>query len=112
MGTSLLIIFIFSGIGLLLSIIGILFYNFPPKKINAFYGYRTSTSLSSQEKWDFAQRYSSKIMLWIGIILALSWIPFYFLNIAPHIFIIFFLAEMLLLFGYMIFKTENALKEF
>lgn len=43
----------------------------PPKKINAFYGYRTKQSRSSQEKWDVAQRYSADVMLWMGIGLSL-----------------------------------------
>lgn len=28
----------------------------PPKKINAFYGYRTSQSKKSQKHWDYAQK--------------------------------------------------------
>lgn len=34
-------------------------YIFPPKKINWFYGYRTVASMKSQERWEFAQRYST-----------------------------------------------------
>ena len=39
----------------------------PPKKRNRFFGYRTRSSMVSQESWDFAQSYSGKIMLISGI---------------------------------------------
>lgn len=39
---------------------------FPPKKINYFYGYRTMSSMRSQERWDFSQKYSSILMIKIG----------------------------------------------
>ncbi|MHA3788494.1 SdpI family protein [Flavobacterium hauense] len=34
-------------------------YIFPPKKINWLYGYRTVASMKSQDRWEFAQRYST-----------------------------------------------------
>ena len=39
----------------------------PPKKINGLYGYRTTRSRKSQEAWDFAQRYSAKLMTMFGL---------------------------------------------
>ena len=48
--------------------IGIFLVKCPPKKINGLYGYRTSRSMQSQEAWDFSQRYSSKIMVMVGIV--------------------------------------------
>ena len=53
-------------LALILVLTGIIFYvagfiqaKWPPKKINHFYGYRTSTSMRNQEIWEFAQQYSS-----------------------------------------------------
>ena len=40
---------------------------FPPKKINHFYGYRTSRSMNNQTAWDFAQRYSAQKMMRLGL---------------------------------------------
>lgn len=34
----------------------------PPKKINKVIGYRTKRSMNSQDAWDFAQLYSSKLL--------------------------------------------------
>ncbi|MEP2668637.1 MAG: SdpI family protein [Cyclobacteriaceae bacterium] len=45
---------------------------FPPKKINWWYGYRTSSSTKNQERWDFAQRYSAKEMIKVGGFLLLT----------------------------------------
>jgi len=36
---------------------------FPPKKINVLYGYRTVASMKSQERWEFAQKYSTIQMI-------------------------------------------------
>ena len=47
---------------LILTVVGVVFWMYPPKKINEFYGYRTTRSRKSQEAWDFAQRYSAKLM--------------------------------------------------
>jgi uncharacterized membrane protein len=48
-------------------ILGWIFYHHPPKKINSIAGYRTTRSMQSQEAWDEAQTYSSKLMLRFSI---------------------------------------------
>ena len=53
---------------LTLTVVGIVFWKYPPKKINEFYGYRTTLSRKSQEAWDFAQRYSAKLMTMFGLV--------------------------------------------
>ena len=52
---------------LTLTVVGLVFWMYPPKKINEFYGYRTTRSRKSQEAWDFAQRYSAKLMTILGL---------------------------------------------
>ena len=54
-------------VGLAFSIAAFITMKFPPKKINGIYGYRTSSSMKSQENWDIAQRYSSQLMLKQGL---------------------------------------------
>ena len=51
------------------SLAGYITKRFPPKKINHLYGYRTKTSMRNQEVWDFAQRYSAREMIKLGIIM-------------------------------------------
>lgn len=56
-------------IPLTMIIISIMFKYQPPKKINSFYGYRTTRSKSSQEAWDYAHTLSGKAFGIVGIIL-------------------------------------------
>ncbi len=58
-------------VGIVFILAGIILYVFPPKNINGLYGYRTQTSMQSQQKWDFAQTYSAKIMMFTGLIFTL-----------------------------------------
>jgi uncharacterized membrane protein len=51
---------------LILLVVGVVFWTYPPKKINGLYGYRTTRSRKSQEAWDFAQRYSAKLLTIFG----------------------------------------------
>ncbi|WP_452597340.1 SdpI family protein [Pontimicrobium sp. MEBiC01747] len=55
--------------GLPFVIAALITMKFPPKKINYIYGYRTKASMKSQERWDFAQKYSSKQLLFCGLFL-------------------------------------------
>ena len=67
-------------VGLAFSIAAFITMKFPPKKINGIYGYRTSRSMKSQENWDIAQRFSSRLMLKQGLgILAIAGL----LNVLP-----------------------------
>ena len=52
---------------LIFTVIGLVFWMYPPKKINEFYGYRTTRSRNNQEAWDFAQRYSAKLLTIFGL---------------------------------------------
>lgn len=58
-------------VGILFILAGAILYVFPPKKINGLYGYRTASSMKNQQKWDFAQTYSAKIMMLTGLIFSL-----------------------------------------
>lgn len=51
---------------------GLIMLVFPPKKINWLYGYRTTSSMKNQERWDFAQRYSAKETIKVGGLLLLT----------------------------------------
>lgn len=48
---------------LILFFIGLIFYKHPPKEINSFCGYRTSSSMKNMETWNEANKYSSKLMM-------------------------------------------------
>lgn len=83
----------------------------PPKKVNQFYGYRTKLARSSQEHWDFAQSFSSKLMIAQGLYLILmSLIPLIQrLNNYLEVFLSIFL--LLVSLYIIVSKTENELKK-
>jgi uncharacterized membrane protein len=43
--------------------IAVLYYVFPPKKINSWRGYRTKLSMESQKNWDYANKQAAVIMM-------------------------------------------------
>jgi len=47
----------------LLFFFSIVFYLFPPKKINSFYGYRTNKSMKNENIWLFANAFFNKTLL-------------------------------------------------
>lgn len=64
-------IFIFVSnliIPIMMLFFGITFKNQGPKKINGFYGYRTSMSMKNKETWNFAHRYCGKLWTKLGLI--------------------------------------------
>lgn len=42
---------------------GLILKIFPPKKINYFYGYRTSRSMKNEHNWKIANAYSANIII-------------------------------------------------
>ena len=67
-------------IPVIMVVIGLIIKRFPPKKINSFYGYRTPMSKKNEDTWRFANLYSAKLFLWIGLILIpVSVVPLLFL---------------------------------
>ena len=47
----------------LLFLVSILFWKFPPKKINKLYGYRTFRTMQNIDIWNFANRNFNKTLL-------------------------------------------------
>ena len=106
-----LLALILSSGGLIFLLAGYIQHRFPPKKINHLYGYRTSTSMKSQESWDFAQQYSAKKMMQMGTYITtlglLSWIIDLQLLWSAGIALTIVTIEPLL----MLFKVESELKK-
>lgn len=66
-------------IGILFMLGGFAMLKFPPRKINWFYGYRTPCAMKNQKRWDFAQKYSAKLMIKLGgLSILLSAIGFFY----------------------------------
>jgi uncharacterized membrane protein len=71
--------------GLAFTVAGLIMLKFPPKKINSLYGYRTANAMKSQERWDFAQNYSSKEMIKLGLLLSACCVFSFVTNFDPTI---------------------------
>ena len=98
-------------VGGILTLVGFITYLYPPKKINYFYGYRTSRSMKSQESWDFAQKYSSKLSCFLGITMVAIGFLLKTIDIEKPYGLVIALLFMLMIFIILLFKTENALKK-
>lgn len=52
----------------LLFLLSVIFWKFPPKKINNFYGYRTFKAMQNQDIWDFANtNFNKSLLFYSGI---------------------------------------------
>ncbi|MGH2665288.1 SdpI family protein [Flavobacterium sp.] len=96
--------------GMIFTIAGLIQYYFPPKNINQFYGYRTSASMSSKEKWDFAQKFSSVKLIQIGLILGLLSLTGFIVDFNDQANLIAGIVLALLSVLVLLISTENALK--
>ena len=61
------LLFVLTGSCFLL--VGILMMIFPSKEINSFFGYRSKRSKFNKQKWDLAQRYSSRRLIESGFLM-------------------------------------------
>ena len=59
---------------------GLYFRKFAPKKINAFFGYRTTMSMKNRDTWEFAHKYIGNLWSVLGFTLIVpSAVPMFFL---------------------------------
>lgn len=56
-------------IPLMMIAFGRLFLKYPPKEINAVFGYRTSRSMKNKDTWEFAHRYCGKLWYRCGVVM-------------------------------------------
>jgi uncharacterized membrane protein len=97
--------------GALTTVFGYIFLKYPPKRINWFYGYRTGSSMKSQERWDFAQRHSAREMIRAGLLMVPVGLFGGVLSLKPVVLAFASIPVTLVFFGIMIYRTETALKE-
>ncbi|MFY0607897.1 MAG: SdpI family protein [Cyclobacteriaceae bacterium] len=103
-------IFLIYSSGAIMTLAGLLLYKFPPKEINALYGYRTSRSMKSQEIWDYSQILGGKALVTLGLVInVILAICSLFLPLIKLVFVMLFL----LISGciVMFIFTENLLKK-
>ena len=97
--------------GIVLWIIFFLISKNQPKKINNIYGYRTKQSMKSQERWDFAQLYSTRLMIRSSILMCLVSLFFQYSDFGHGWDITLSSMVLLLLIFAPIYFTERALRQ-
>ncbi|MCG2610380.1 SdpI family protein [Flavobacterium sp. SM15] len=96
--------------GVVFSIAATIMYVFPPKKINNWYGYRTSSSMKSEERWQFAQRFSSIKMMVGGCFLVVASFLGLLIKVDEKTQLVLGTALPLLTVFYILWSTERSLK--
>lgn len=100
---------------ILIVVVGIWMYKYPPKKINFFVGYRTFSSMKNKEMWDFAHKYCGKIWMILGLMMVILSSILYLLvwlkiiSFTENILLIIISGEVVILL-LSIFIVENKLK--
>lgn len=84
---------------------------FPPKKINFLYGYRTVASMKSQERWEFAQKYSTIQMMKSSLFMIVASFAGYLFPDSVYIHLIVSGVIITAAVVYMFISTEKELKK-
>ena len=95
--------------GIIFFIVSVIMYFYPPKKLNAWIGYRTAASLRSQERWDFAQKFSAMVRIKTSLILIAVSLTGYFFPEGDYIRNFGSLVLIILWVRYMMIVTDREL---
>jgi uncharacterized membrane protein len=101
-------IYVLTTNGLLFGL-SIIFWQFPPKKINSLYGYRTHKTMQNQDIWDFANIVFHKNLMIYSFFSLVAGI--FFAYLAPEKTTWQPMVLLLLSILVSIVKTERALKD-
>ena len=97
--------------GLVFLIMGFIMYKWPPRTINWLYGYRTGSSMKSQERWVFAQKYSAMQMMKSGGALLLMGLAMALFGADIPLITGAGTVGLLISAGYLLITTERAIKK-
>jgi uncharacterized membrane protein len=96
--------------GLIFIIVGLVMHKFPPKGINALYGYRSVNSMKNEEQWHFSQKYAALEMIKLGVGLSFSGILGLLFNLSEKTGMLLGLGLMILMVVLLIYRVEKAIK--
>ena len=96
--------------GSIFFIMGFIMKVFPPKAINGLYGYRTTKSMQDQRHWDFAQRYSTVLMMKYSVLLSLSAVLAFVISLPVYLELGISIGLLVGMVIALFIKTEKALK--
>ncbi|MGO3182506.1 MAG: SdpI family protein [Aequorivita sp.] len=96
-----------TSISLMLLIVSIIYFLFPPNKINYLYGYRTRRSMKSDENWKVANKLAPKMMLALSLFDAI--LGYVVADILNYDFLYIFIALLILEFAVLFYLIESKL---
>ncbi|GAA5415293.1 hypothetical protein Pryu01_00317 [Paraliobacillus ryukyuensis] len=96
-----------TGLGTLMA--SIVLRTSSPHNINSLYGYRTKRSKKNQKLWDFAQKYSAKLLSIVGILNILIGIGLMFVTYSKEYYLFFELGWGVLSFLLVFVLTKRKL---
>lgn len=96
--------------GVIFLLVGFIMKVAPPRKINSLYGYRTSSSMKSQERWDFAQKYSAIELMKAGGILIITSALGFVIESTDDTELIIGLGLLVAVIAILFLKVEKAIK--
>lgn len=85
-------------------------FQFPPKKINSLYGYRTVQFMKTQEKWDFAQNYSAKELMKMGFLLLAASLLVFITSFSGSVNLLIGLSLVIAVVIILFFRVEKEIK--
>lgn len=56
-----------TSISIIILAVSLIYFFFPPKKINYLYGYRTARSMKSDNRWEIANKLAPKMMIALSL---------------------------------------------
>jgi uncharacterized membrane protein len=92
-------------------LMGVIMYYYPPKEINSLYGYRTGSSMKSQERWDFAQRFCAILAMKISVVMIIVSLLAYLVPADTDIKQISGVFLLILGTVHLLYSTETAIKQ-
>jgi uncharacterized membrane protein len=99
------------GSGFVYLLAGLALRFFPPKEINALYGYRTGSSMLNSETWKMANQFAAKLLMFLGAGLIATGFVAFWLPPAPFTGMLTGLLVMVLGVVLVIYFTEQHLKK-
>ena len=98
-------------VGLIFVFAGFVMFQFPPKNINYLYGYKTISSMKSQEPWNFAQRFSAEELMKLGAFLTFSSLLALIINFEEAVNLLIGLSLVIVIVVILFLRVENAIKK-
>ncbi len=99
-----------SLLGIVFLLAGIILYQFPPKKINYLYGYRTPSAMKNEAVWTFSQKYASIKMIQSGCFMIIIGLACIWLELQDNLKLIIGLSLLLLTVIFIFYSTEKSIK--